>query len=240
MRIISDEKKISRNVKIGEYAFTAGMVLLIGAFFINLYAISKPDQPTLVFYAFGAFLIGFTATNVGTLFKNRWGRRPDRQLADSLKGLDDRYTLYNFRLASPHVLVGPGGIMVLHPKYQAGPVYYDRERKRWQAPSAPRGLFALFSQDPMGNPAMEAAAEADVLTSFFKKRLPETPVAPLAVIVFMHPRAEVSAKDAPVPALHAKQLKEYIRRLPKGPTLGPLQQADFEARLGLAPAKSTG
>jgi hypothetical protein len=50
----------------------------------------------------------------------------------------------------------------------------------------------------------------------------------------MQPRAEVSAKDAPIPALHVKQLKEYVRRLPKGPTLSPQVLSDLEERLGFA------
>ena len=232
MRILSDDKTIHRNVKIGDYAFNAGMILLLVAFGVNLYAFSRPNDPQLVFYAFGAFIVGFTGTSLGTVFKNRWGRRPDRQLADSLKGLDDRYTLYNYRLRTPHVLVGPPGLIVLHPKYQPGPISFDG--KRWQAPGAQRGFLSFFASDPMGNPSAEAGIEVEVLTSFLKRHLPALSVPPRAVVVFMNPRAEVSAKTAPVPALHAKQLKEYIRRLPKGSTLTALEQAELEQKLGLS------
>src|SRR3989304_418341 len=110
MRLISHDTLINRNVQIGKYSFGAGMGLLLGAFLINLYAFSRPNDALVVFYALGAFLLGFTLTNIGTVFQNRWGRRPDKGLADALKGLDDRFTLYNYRLGSPHVLVGPGGV----------------------------------------------------------------------------------------------------------------------------------
>jgi hypothetical protein len=51
----------------------------------------------------------------------------------------------------------------------------------------------------------------------------------------MHPRAEVSAKESPVPALHVKQLKEHLRRHPKGATIPATALAELEQKLGLAP-----
>ena len=233
MRLITHDKLVNRNVLIGKYSFGAGMVLLVGAFLINLYAFSRPNDALVVFYALGAFLFGFTLTNIGTVFQNRWGRRPDKGLADALKGLDDRFTLYNYRLGSPHVFVGPGGVFVLVPKFQPGPISYDG--KRWQAPGAPRGFMGLFNADPLGNPVAEAAAEVDSLARYLKRHAPEIGIVPQALVVFMSPRAEVSAKDAPIPALHVKKLKEYVRRLPKGPTLSAQAQAELEQKLGIAP-----
>jgi hypothetical protein len=46
-------------------------------------------------------------------------------------------------------------------------------------------------------------------------------VAPQALVIFMHPRAEVKAKDPAVPVMHAKQLKDYVRRLPRDPGFRP-------------------
>ena len=105
MRLITHQSLVKRNIWIGKYAFIAGMVLLVGAFAINLYALGQPQNPQLIVYAFAAFLTGFTLTNLGTFFNNRWGRRPDKGLADALRGLDDRYTLYNYRLGAAHVLI---------------------------------------------------------------------------------------------------------------------------------------
>jgi len=107
MRLITDQKLVNRNLWIGKYSFYAGMALLVVALIVNFMAL-RPENQQWVVYAFAAFLIGFTLTNVGTFFNNRWGRRPDKGLADALRGLDDRYTLYNYRLGAAHVLVGPG------------------------------------------------------------------------------------------------------------------------------------
>jgi hypothetical protein len=239
MRLVTDQKRVKRNITVGKYAFTAGMALLVGALVINFLALNRPDDPQMVIYAFAAFLIGFTLTNVGTYFNNRWGRRPDKGLAEALRGLDDRYTLYNYRFGASHVLAGPNGLHVLIPKYQFGLIQYANGK--WTHPGRPRGLFfGMASRDPLGNPGAEAAAELNQLTTFLQKRVPELKVAPQALIVFLNPRAEVSAKESPIPALHVKQLKDYLRRLPKGAALPAQTQAEMEAKLGLAATKVTG
>ena len=236
MRLLTDQKLVKRNLWIGKYAFIGGMVLLVGAFVLNLYALSQPQNTQLVTFAFAAFITGFGLTNLGTFFNNRWGRRPDKGLADALRGLDERYTLYNYRLGASHVLVGPSGVHVLLPKYQTGAIAYANGK--WTNPGQPRGLFfGLMARDALGNPATEAAAEVENLNRFFKKRAPEVGLAPQALIVFMHPRAEVSAKDSPVPAVYFKQLKEHLRRHPKGPTIAAAAQTELEEKLGLAPRR---
>lgn len=109
MRIVTNEKLIKRNSQIGRYSVLVGTVLLIGALVINLLAFTRPNDSALLFYVIAAFFVGFTLTNIGTLFNNRWGRRPDKGLADSLKGLDDRYALYSYRLGASHPARGSFG-----------------------------------------------------------------------------------------------------------------------------------
>ncbi len=233
MRLITHTKLVQRNLAIGKYAFTGGMITLLLALGVNIYAISRPEETQLVIYAFGAFIIGITATNLGTTFNNRWGRRSDKTLAEALKGVDDKYTLYNHRLGAGHVLVGPGGVFVLVPKYQMGLIAY--KDGKWIHPSAPRGFLGAFgARDSLGNPSAEAEAEVTAFTNFFKKHLPDLQINPQAVIVFMSPRAEVSAKDSPVPVLHTKQFKDYIRRQSKGTTIPPATLTALEQKLGLA------
>ena len=91
----------------------------------------------------------------------------------------------------------------------------------------------MFTNDPIGNPVAEAADEVANLNRFLQKRAPEVQLAPQAVVVFMHPQAEVSASDAPVTVLHVKQLKDYIRRLPKDNALSELTIAALNNSLGL-------
>ncbi len=215
MRIVTNERLVQRNARIGQYASLAGVGLLVLALVLNLMAIFSGPNPSsnLLLYVVAAFFVGFTLSNIGTVFTNRWGRRPDRSLADALKGLDDRYTLYNFRLGASHVLVGPPGAVVLVPKFQTGPITFDG--KRWRNPTGRRGFLGLFNNDPLGNPPLEAAGEAETFARFVKKHAPEVAVMPQAAVVFVNPRADVEAGETPLPVLHVKQLKDYVRKLPR-------------------------
>lgn len=231
MRVVTHQKLVNRNVKIGEYASGAGLLLLIGAFGLNIYSLTQTPDPRIMTYVFLAFIVGFTCTNVGLYFRNRWGRRPDRGLAEALKGLDERFTLYNYRLGAAHVLIGPNGSMVFVPKYQGGAIAYAGGK--WINPGGPRGFARFFATDALGNPTAEAGDEAEIFKRFIKKHAPEINVEPQAVIIFMHPRAEISAKDSPIPALHVKQFKDYVRRFSKGSPLPAAALAGLEEKLGL-------
>jgi len=223
MRIVSNDRLIRRNTQIGKYATLGGTGLLVLALVLNILAITRPEDTRVLAGVLAAFFIGFTLTNVGTVYNNRWGRRPDRALGEGLKGLDERYVLYNYRLGASHVLVGPAGATVMVAKFQTGPVAFDG--KKWLNPGARRTFLGLFNPNPLGNPVLEAAGEVEALIRFLKKKAPDVDLAPQALIVFVHPRAEVSAKDSPVPVLHVKQLKDFVRKQSKLPAAGPGLQA---------------
>jgi hypothetical protein len=231
MRLVIDQKLVQRNTAIGKYSLNVGLVLLVGALIIDIYGFTRPQDTMILVYALIAFFIGLVLTNVSSYFTNRWGRRPDKGLSDALKGVDNRYTLYHYQLGAAHVLLGPNGTTVFVPKYQPGTV--SLVRGKWLAPSARRGPLGLFTNDPIGNPMAEAADEVASLNRFLQKHAPEVQLAPQAVVVFMHPQAEVSAPDAPVTVLHVKQLKDYIRRLPKENALPELTVATLNNSLGL-------
>lgn len=231
MRLVIDEKLVKRNTTIGKYTLQGGLVLLVGALVIDIYGFTRPQDTTILIYALVAFFVGLLLTNVSSYFSNRWGRRPDKGLSDALKGIDNRYTLCHYRLGASHVLLGPNGCTVLLPKYQPGTITF--EKNKWLAPSAKRGPLGLFTNDPVGNPVAEAAEEVENLNRFLKKHAPEVQLTPQAAVIFMHSQAEVSAPGAPITVLHVKQLKDYIRRLPKENALPAATLTNLEQTLGL-------
>lgn len=236
MRIVTDTKLVQRNTTFARYATIVGIVLLVGALFVNLYALSRPQDVQLLVIVIVAFFIGYTLSNIGGVLNTRWGRRADRGLADALRGLDDRHTLYNYRFGASHVLVAPSGVYALHPKYQTGAIAFADGK--WKNPGARGGFFGFFGpRDTLGNPASEAGGEVDALKAFLKKHLPDVAVEPRPVIVFMHPRAILEVDGAPVTALHVKQLKDFIRRQSKAETLPAATLSALETQLGFTPAR---
>jgi hypothetical protein len=220
VRKISNPGLINRNRQIGNYSQIGGMLVLVGGFAASYFLPTHLELPYL------ALIVGFILVNIGASFNNRWGRipPPDQAVDDLLKGLDDHYTLVHYRLGADHALFTPNGIVAILAKYERGLITYDG--KKWHQTGV-SALNKFFGTEALGNPALDAEAQADILTKRLRKVLQIDDVPPVQpVVVFVYDKTRVECSAAPLPVLHASKLKEYIRRLPRQPTvtLEQLQQ----------------
>lgn len=242
MRLVTNDSLIKRNAAIGKYAAIGGLVILVAGLFVSF----RPE-PELRLVPFVTLALGFVLSNVGIYFSNRYLKyRGDQALESNLKGFDDKYHLYNYRLPTPHFLIAPTGIFALVPKFQRGVVTWDG--KRWIHKGS-NFFLNLFGQEGLGNPTAEAAGEAEAAAKFLIKKLGDNIPPVQAIVVFCNPEVTVEAKDTPIPAVHIKQLKDYLRKLTKsstsvttagagggrksGLTLTPDQIAKLDEALGL-------
>jgi len=213
MKIITDEKLIKRNATIGNVLNVAALAILFAGLYITFV------KPQLQNYALFALVIGFFLMQIGTYFRNRWGRTPrtDTLLTQALKGLGGKYSLYHFTTPASHLLVGPAGIWVLIPKYAKGRIVY--EKKRWRAKGGGfiEAYMKLFGQDNLGRPDLEINSETDAMQKYLKKLLPEETNIPQvqAVVVLVHPDAKPDADTAPNPTVHIKKLRNYFQNKTK-------------------------
>ena len=212
MRIVTNEGLIKRNARIGQIASLVGLAILIGGVIINW---RNPEQVGL---SLGALLIGFAISQLGIYFGNRYSRPPraDIVLTQALKGLDKRYTLYNYTAPISHLLIGPGGLWVILARNQRGKISYDKGR--WQQ----KGGFGLtymklFAQEGIGRPDLEAGADLETLKKYLKKEFPEMEFPePHPLLVFLNPEVEIlNLEDAPIPTLPIKKLKDHIKKQAK-------------------------
>lgn len=220
MRIVTNHKLIKRNRKIGQITTIASLAILI----IGLVISFTPDPNTFM-WSFVALIAGFMLSQIGIFFGNRWGRSPraDEYLVQALKGLDDKYTLYNFTTAVSHLLVGPAGIWVFCLFNQPGTITYDEKKNRWAQKSV--NIYRRwFMQEGIGRPEQEVQVNLNDIHSFMEKNanIENLPTAS-AAMVFTHPKAEIQAEEAPIPTLHLEKLKDFIRRQAK------TNPADLEA-----------
>ncbi len=248
MRLVTNETLIKRNATIGRYATGAGLVVLVSALIFNFLFIVPPGseprtlplpfltelvaRPEAQFVPVIALVVGFLLSNIGTAYSNRWVRppRPDEALDAALKGLDDRHVLYHYRLPASHVLVAPSGVYALLPKRQGGRISFAEGK--WKQEGHSR-FMAIFAQDGLGNPTLELEGEMAALQKYLDKNLPEAQVPVRGIVVFTNTAVAVDADEAPLPSLHTKKLKEYIRRQPKSATLSKTMLNELNARLGL-------
>lgn len=212
MKIIKNEKLIKRNSKIGQYTSLGALVVLGIGMYISF------TRPELFVWAVGALLMGFTLTQIGMYFGNRWGRspRPDEKLDAGLKGLPGDFVIYHWTTSVAHLLVGPAGIWVLMPYHQRGQVAYRKNRWRMSGGGFLQNYMRLFGQEGLGRPDLEAEAEINSIRKAFAKEINEDEIPEInAALVFTTEGVEIEAEDAPLPALPLKKLKEFMRNKAK-------------------------
>lgn len=232
MIIVRNEKLIKRNAQIGKYSGIISIAILGGGMYLSF---RYQDQ---IMYSLVTLIAGFTLSQVGISYSNRFVRspRPDQELDNALKGLDDQYALYHYQSPVTHLLVGPAGIWILFPYVQKGKIIFDEKKGRWKKIGGNLYL-KFFAQDSIGNPAQEINSGIKRLHKGLGK-IPdyEIPVIKSA-LVFTNELAEVDADNAPYPTLHARQLKKVIRKEAKGDNALPMHSLktvqDF---LGLTPS----
>ena len=216
MNIITNEKLIKRNARIGQIAMLAGLAVLIGGMFLSF---QSPDQFSL---SIAALFVGFLLSQIGIYFSNRWGRqpRPDQILDLALKGLDNKYSLYHFSSPVSHLLVGPAGLWILMPKHQGGTITYADGKYRQKGGNL---YLKIFAQEGLGKPELEIQSEEDSLRKYFTEQLPENDVPEiLSALVFTNAKVtvDVSEEDEPPAAtLPVTKLKSHIRKEAKSKPL---------------------
>jgi len=211
MIIVRNEKLVTRNNRIGKYSGILSIVILAAGMYLSF---RYKEQFT---YSLLALIIGFTLSQIGIFYSNRFGRspRPDEELDAALKGLDDQYVLYHYQSPVSHLLVGPAGIWMLLPFTQKGKIIYNERRGKWKKVGG-NPYMRFFAQDSIGNPAVEISSSLKRLDKEFRK-IPELELPEIqAALVFSDEGAVVEAENAPFSTLHARQLKKLIRKEAKG------------------------
>lgn len=234
MKVLTNEKLIQRNTKIGKYTSLAALFILLGGMIASFV---WQNNPNAIFLSFGALLFGFILSQIGIYFGNRFGRRPrvDERITAALKGLTKDYTLYHYLTPVNHLLVGPAGIWVIEPYYQRGTITYEKNRWRQKGGGLLLGYLKIFGQESLGRPDLEVETDLDALRTAFKKVFGEN-LPPLhAALVFYDPRAEIQAENAPHPTLKLDQLKDFLRKRAKE---NPLPTAELQRILAVLPKES--
>lgn len=212
MEIIRNEKLIKRNGAIGQITSVGGLLLLLG----SLVIVWVKEEYFL--YAWIAMLVGFLLSQVGLFFGARYGKRPrpDEKLDEAFKGLDDRFTLYHYSSPVSHLLIGPAGIWVLLPRSLSGKITYSKGRWRNQVKGVWRNYLRIFAQEGIGRPDLELKTDVETVTSFLKKKLPDTELPQVqGAFVILNESVDIEAEEAPYLTVTAKKLKEAVRKSAK-------------------------
>lgn len=217
MKIASNTKLINRNHKIGRYATIASLVILGIGLYISFAAAEA------IAWSMGALVIGFVLSQVGMGYSGKFGKspRPDETVTASLKGLEDKFTLYHYNSPVNHLLVGPAGVWLLLPYFQTGTVLYNPTKNRWSHKGG-NFFLKLFGQESLGRPDLETRYGITEIQQYLKKELPDVELPQVqAAVIFYSDNLTLDVEGAPVPVLMGDKVKDFFRKRSKDTTISP-------------------
>lgn len=238
MKVYRNLEEIQRKERRGRRASLAGMAIL----FLGLIASFVPTwyppgaEVTGVFaqfmqanwslISFAALPIGFMAASYGSYYITRYARRrwpgvnviarPDEMFERSLKGMDDKHSLFIYSLPVGYVLLTPTVLLTFVVRSDRSQVQIngDRWRERWSLGR----IFGLFAREGVGDPPHELAQMERKLRDFLSTQSAleagvnsaEVPIQGAAV--FLNAATQLVINNPTVPALRADDIKEFVRK----------------------------
>jgi len=215
MKIATDEKLIKGKKRLAMIVWGLSLATLAVGLFYGFQS-GTSQLGTLVML--GALFIGATLYFINRNFMDTWMREPGFEVivGRSLKGLGDRYSLYNYIAGDTHLLTGPNGLWLILPYDLKGTLYYDAAKDKWSYDSNKNFVSQIFSNEVFANPKNEVAKTLKAWNNFVDKRakvegLPE----PQPVIIFANNNLKLGTPDTPIPAVSAEKIKDLIRKQPQ-------------------------
>lgn len=211
MQVLTNEQFITSKTRIGNIGVAVGLAAWLGSFFLTWNA-------DLVVIAYLALIYGFLSFNIGRYHTLRFGGRPrqDEVLSNSLKGLDQKYVLFNYVAGLPgsHLLLSPFGLFFIELRLNDGKISCEGER--WRVKRSFSGLLRSFVKGRIGNPTRDASRGVATVKNFLAEKLdPELAAAiPVeAIVVMTDPFVELTVTDPVVPVITPKDLRAHVRSL---------------------------
>jgi hypothetical protein len=228
MQIITNTRLVESRGTWGKRLTWVGLFLLFGA-------VLMPFREELLAWSWPVMMAGFLVTNVGMYYYNRYARPPlpHEMLESALKGLDNRYRLFNFMGPVDHVLLTPVGVLVITLRRMGGDIRC-RENK-WAMKTSLLSKLRLFTEEQLGNPGDDLLRDVKGLQKLLELKLPadenEKPVPIGGFVYFGNPEARLTLDQPTVPVLHIKTIKDYLRRQASGERLSPARMEAVAAIL---------
>ena len=206
MRIVRNERRISVLGSIGKYGALVGFLILLIGLIITWV------RSDLLLVMMVSLPIGTILTVIGGMLTDRYAGplAHHEALASALKGLGNGYTLIEYLLPSPHVLLEPGALTVLVVKTQPGEIKCT-ESGRWKHRMRGKVFRQIAGQEAVGAPDLEAENHVRKMKKWLARRLPDTSVDVRACIVFVNPEVVLDSENSSVPAFYEKKVKSWLR-----------------------------
>jgi len=209
MRISNNTQLINRNKKLSQAVLYISLALLVLGL---VWSLTSPDV-TQTQFSYLILIPAYILVQVSIFMANRWGRspRPDEIIAQSLKGLPDQYTLYNYNAGVPHFLVGRAGLWIIKPYYHSGEITFDDKKGKFIQKGGPFIISKLFAQESLPDILHDTKLAKRQFGTFAEKNQLRLPDVPQVVNFFYSEKADIMARNAPEPTMSSEKFKDFIR-----------------------------
>ncbi|HEV2527223.1 MAG TPA: NERD domain-containing protein [Thermomicrobiales bacterium] len=206
MRIIRNLNYVKTKRRNARLSAVGGFILLMSTFFLTL-------NPNTFIFSYILLIFGFIIFSQGMRDITKWSRpvRNDQVLDRKLGTLGDQYTLIHYakigRRVIEHMLVFPGGVLVLTAKEYFGEV--NVKGRRWrQGGFGLRRIFGL-SGPQLGNPSIETDMSLSAIEKYLEAEQFETDLR--GAIVFVDPRTTIDATLPDYPIVLPDELTKFVQ-----------------------------
>ncbi|MHB8807708.1 MAG: NERD domain-containing protein [Anaerolineaceae bacterium] len=213
MKIIRNDKLIKRNGKISQYVLIAALTTLV----VGIYLTITKSSPEEIGWAYLFLIPSYILVQVSIAMGNRWSRspRPDEVVAQSLKGLDNQYSLYIFTTSIPHLLIGPAGIWIIKTYHQSGKIFVDEKKGTLKQKGGGNFFTRIFASEGIGNVVKETEELINRLEKYFQKQEISNSPEIKAVNVFLSPEVVLDVPTFTETIITPEKLKDFFRRTDK-------------------------
>jgi hypothetical protein len=211
MRLVRNNGYLKTRKRLARLTAFAGFVMLVGSVALTFVI------PSLFIPGYALLILGFITFNMGMQQVTKWSRhpRPDEVLVEALRRLNDRYTLVHFPSAGKghpeHVLVYPGGMVVITTREVQGRVTVDENK--WHRTGGRIWALIGMSGPQLGNPTFDNERDQDVLRSILAQRGLPGEDAIDGIIAFLNPKVALEVGTTDVSVVTTEALLHTVREL---------------------------
>jgi len=212
MRLVRNNGYIRYRKRRARLTAFAGFVFLVSAVAITFL------YPTLFIPGYGLLILGFITFNMGMQQSTKWSRhpRPDELLVEALRRLNDRYTLIHYPAAGRgkpgHVLVYPGGMIVITTREVPGKVTVDGNK--WRRVGGNKlWMLVGMSAPQLGNPTIENEEDRKALEAILDEHGLSGGDTIDGLIAFLNPQIELDVESSDLTVVDGDNLLRAVREL---------------------------
>lgn len=174
--------------------------------------VSQISTLQLITYYIG-LLLGFFLLTSGQWMSRKWKAEPHRLLVEQLTDFNNKYTFYNYlpltqRTAVDHLIMGPGGFIVIQLQQETGKIVCRNDR--WRRRTGFIERLGSIGAPPLGNPSLVLDLQIEQVKKLLTAQAITAPQV-YGAVVFSNPRAQIDIQDCRYPVFEHVFLNRFVR-----------------------------